>query len=214
MCAYMYTVLYGGFLFSRYTFVLQSLIQKCCDQSRVIWLGEKISIINNPGFHRGKLRSWVLDVGGEEPRATSAVTATRPAVGVHYSEYIGLSFTLHTTSQLFIRHVLLWEKKQHPKRGRYITWLGSPVPTTRPGPLSLFTQVSTSPRLAYHTPYNSFNIILFETFQIYFYICCFFVVFSFFLISRPSCRGRKSPLTWSQGPLNQPQPLYPAKAGM
>lgn len=105
MCAYMYTVLYGGFLFSRYTFVLQSL--KCCDQRRVIWLGKKISIINNPGFHRGKLRSWVLDVGGEEPRATSAVTATRPAVGVHYSEYIGLSFTLHTTSQLFIRHVLL-----------------------------------------------------------------------------------------------------------
>lgn len=44
---------------------------------------------------------------GEEPRATSTVMATLPAVHIHYSEYIGLSFTLHTTSRLFIRHVLV-----------------------------------------------------------------------------------------------------------
>lgn len=30
---------------------------------------------------------------GEEPRATSTVMATLPAVHIHYSEYIGLSFT-------------------------------------------------------------------------------------------------------------------------
>ena len=33
---------------------------------KAVWsgLGKKISIINNPRFHRGKLRSWVRDVGG------------------------------------------------------------------------------------------------------------------------------------------------------
>lgn len=53
---------------------------------------------------------------GEEPRATSTVMATLPAVHIHYSEYIGLSFTLHTTSQLFIRHVLVKGKNSNTAR--------------------------------------------------------------------------------------------------
>lgn len=53
---------------------------------------------------------------GEEPRATSTVMATLPAVHIHYSEYIGLSFTLHTTSRLFIRHVLVKGKNSNTAR--------------------------------------------------------------------------------------------------
>lgn len=53
---------------------------------------------------------------GEEPRATSTVMATLPAVHIHYSEYIGLSFTLHTTSRLFIRHVHVKGKNSNTAR--------------------------------------------------------------------------------------------------
>lgn len=78
---------------------------------------KKICIINkHVESVRGNGGARHVTYRGEEPRATSTVMATLPAVHIHYSEYIGLSLTLHTTSRLFIRHVHVKGKNSNTAR--------------------------------------------------------------------------------------------------
>lgn len=88
---------------------------------------------------------------GEEPRATSTVMATLPAVHIHYSEYIGLSFTLHTTSRLFIRHILLKEKTATPHERTIYNFVILASSHDPAGRVSLFTLVTAYPSLLPHT---------------------------------------------------------------